>query len=64
MTNMNHISNAPISKMTVLGSRFMLNLPVVGLFMRWWGVQSVNPENMERLMKKGKSIGLVPGGYE
>lgn len=56
--------NEQMSKMTVLGSRFMLNIPVVGLLMRMWGMQSVNAQNMERLMKKGKSIGLVPGGYE
>lgn len=50
--------------MTVLGSRFMLNIPVVGMLMRLWGMQSVNAKNMERIMKKNKSIGLVPGGYE
>ena len=60
---MNFIDNKPISKMTVLGSRFMLNIPIVGMFMRMWGVQSVNSQNMEKLMKQGKSIGLVPGGY-
>lgn len=64
MTNMNYVDNKPISKLTVLGSRFILNIPIVGMLMRWWGVQSVNAKNMERLMKKGKSIGLVPGGYE
>ena len=63
MTNMNYKDNQAISRMTVLGSRFMLNLPSVGGLMRLWGVQTVNAKNMERLMKKGKSIGLVPGGY-
>ena len=53
-----------MSKMAVLGSRFFMNIPICGLLLRWWGMQSVNAQNMERLMKKNRSIGLVPGGYE
>lgn len=42
MTNINHFENKPMSKMTILGSRFMLNVPIIGGLMRLWGVQSVD----------------------
>lgn len=46
------------------GSRFILGLPILGLLMKFWGLQSVDPSNIKALMKKGKDITLVPGGYE
>ena len=30
--------NDPYSRMTQLGSRFILNLPIMGMFLRIWGV--------------------------
>lgn len=50
--------------MTGLASRFIFNTPIIGLIFRMWGVDAVNPQNMKQLMKKDKTIGLVPGGYE
>ncbi len=42
----------------------MLQLPIIGLHFKLWGIQSVDPKNLRRLMKKGASISLVPGGFE
>ena len=50
--------------MTALSSRFMLILPVFGLLFRFWGLKSVDPENMKKLMREGKTLGILPGGYE
>ncbi len=58
--------NYPNEKLTnaiPLGSRFMLALPVIGLHFRLWGLQSVDPKNLKILMKNGKTLSLVPGGY-
>lgn len=58
--------NYPNEKLTnaiPLGSRFMLSLPVIGLHFRLWGLQSVDPKNLKRLMKSEKTLSLVPGGY-
>jgi hypothetical protein len=51
------------ARMTQLGSRFILNLPLIGLFLRIWGIQSVHAANMNKLMSKRVNIGVVPGGY-
>lgn len=53
-----------MSQMTGLASRFLLSLPFTGLQLRWWGVEAVNPENIKRLMKNRKPLGLIPGGFE
>ena len=50
--------------MIQLGSRFILNLPWVGGFLRLWGVESVHAKNMNRLMAERRNIGLLPGGFE
>ena len=42
----------------------MLSLPLVGLFIRLWGLQAVDPKTMKGLLKKGTNIGIVPGGFE
>jgi hypothetical protein len=54
----------PMANMVSLASRFMLAIPFVGLFLRMWGVESVDSANMKKLMKQGKNIGILPGGYE
>lgn len=59
-----HENGQPLAKAIHLGSRFILNAPIHGLLLRWWGIQGVNGKNMNRLMDEGKSIALVPGGYE
>lgn len=60
--NMN-LKNTPFADITGLSSRMMLLCPFVGLILRLWGVQSVDNNNMKRLMKKGKNIILIPGGF-
>jgi hypothetical protein len=58
--------NFPGEKLTdavTLGSRFVLSLPIIGLHFKFWGLQSVDPKNLKRLMKKNENIALVPGGY-
>jgi 2-acylglycerol O-acyltransferase 2 len=42
----------------------MLFWPIVGLILRLYGVQSVHGSHMKKLMKEGKNIGLLPGGFE
>jgi hypothetical protein len=42
----------------------MLFVPVVGLFLRLWDVQSVDSKHMKKLMKEGRNISLMPGGFE
>jgi 2-acylglycerol O-acyltransferase 2 len=42
----------------------MLCVPFVGLLLRWYGTESVHGENMKKIMKQGKNIGLLPGGFE
>lgn len=42
----------------------MLYLPLIGMHFKLWGIQSVDPANLKRLMSEGKDIALVPGGYE
>jgi len=46
------------------GSRALLNLPISGIFARWMGVCGVNNKNFKALMKVGKNIIFVPGGFE
>lgn len=29
-----------------------------------WGLQSVDPNNLKSLLKRGKTVGILPGGYE
>lgn len=47
-----------------LGSRFGFNVPILGMFLRLWGCSTVHKQSLKSLMKRGKTIGLVPGGYE
>lgn len=61
---MNYQPHDALSRMVGLGSRFILNMPITGLLLRLWGVQSVDPSNLKRLMTKGQNVGLLPGGFE
>ena len=62
-SNMN-VDNSKMSGMIGLASRFILAIPFTGLILRLWGLQPVNPQSMKKLMKEGKTIGVLPGGYE
>jgi 2-acylglycerol O-acyltransferase 2 len=66
MGNMNerNFVEDKLAKVTPLGSRFVLLLPIIGLHFRLWGFEPVSPRNLRKLMGKGKSVALVPGGYE
>jgi 2-acylglycerol O-acyltransferase 2 len=66
LLNMNgqNFKDEKLESVTPLGSRFALLLPIIGLHFRLWGFEPVNPGNLKRLMGKGRSIALVPGGYE
>ena len=50
--------------MVGLGSRFALNLPLYGFHFKFWGLEPVNPDNLKKLMKNRKTIGMLPGGFE
>jgi hypothetical protein len=57
-------SNDAMSRLIGLSSRFMLNIPIVGVLLRLWGVQSVDAKNLKKLMTQKQNIGLLPGGFE
>ena len=59
-----NVDNTKMSSMIGLASRFILIVPIMGGLFRLWGIQGVHPSNIKRLMKQGKTIGIVPGGYE
>lgn len=61
--NMN-ADNSKMSRMVGLGSRLFLLIPIAGLVPILWGVTGVNPKNVKKLMGEGKTVGLVPGGFE
>lgn len=42
----------------------MLTVPITGMMLRLWGIEGVNSDNMKRLMKSGKNINMLPGGFE
>lgn len=48
--NMN-ADNSKMSKFTGIGTRVLKYLPFVGLQIRLWGVETVDAQNMTRLMK-------------
>ena len=53
-----------MSSLTALSSRFMLNVPIIGLYLRLWGVEAVDPHHMKKMMSSGRTLGLLPGGFE
>jgi len=55
--------NDPMTKMIGLVSRFILNVPFISITFRLWGLDSVDPENLSCMMKKGETIGILPGGF-
>jgi len=50
--------------MVGLGSGFVMNYPLAGGVLKLWGMDIVSPVNFKRLMREGKNIGLLPGGFE
>ena len=34
------------------------------MFLRWTGVDTVEPKNMNKKMKKGMNFSILPGGFE
>lgn len=63
LTNMNY-GNDPLSRATGLGSRFVFYFPILSCLVSWWGLESVNEENMRKLMSKNANLSLIPGGFE
>jgi hypothetical protein len=60
---MNSTRAGPLAHIIGLGSRFILNFPVTGAILKLWGVQAVNHKNLKQLMREGKNIGILPGGF-
>jgi hypothetical protein len=56
--------NDPLSRATGLGSRFVFYFPILSCLVSWWGLESVNEENMRKLMSKNANLSLIPGGFE
>ena len=54
----------PLKDITYLGSRAALATPFAGMHLRMYGCSTVEADNMKKLMKEGKNLGLVPGGFE
>ena len=63
VANMN-CGNDKMTTMIGLVSRFIFNVPWVGAIFRLFGMDSVDPINLAYLMKNGKTIGILPGGFE
>ena len=43
----------------------MLNiLPFLGLIFKLKGFENIEPKNLNKLMKKGANISIIPGGFE
>lgn len=63
---MNHpdFRNSKLSNSVTLGSQFALSIPLFGLHLKWWGIESASASNFKRLLKTGRPISLIPGGYE
>lgn len=59
-----NLDDGTFSNMTGLGSRGILLVPFAGAILRLWGIEGVDPQNLNRLMKAGKTVGLIPGGFE
>jgi hypothetical protein len=36
----------------------------MGMLHKWHGVESVDADNMKKLMKNGKNFAIIPGGFE
>jgi hypothetical protein len=60
---MNSEDIGPLSNIIGLSSRFILNFPLTGAFLKLWGFQAVNHPNLKKLMRKGRNIGMLPGGF-
>jgi hypothetical protein len=56
--------NDKMTNMIGLISRFIFNVPWVGAIFRLYGMDSVDPKNLAHLMKEGKTVGILPGGFE
>jgi hypothetical protein len=56
--------NNRLENAVVLCSRMMLIVPLLGLFLRAMGAETVDPANLKRLMREGRDIALLPGGFE
>jgi len=48
---MNFSEKGQLANMSVLASRFILNFPISGGLMKLWGVKSVDPKNMKKMMR-------------
>lgn len=59
-----HLTNETIKNNVIVGSRMALYYPWGGIIMKYMGVNGANPENFELLMRSGRNISLVPGGFE
>ena len=54
----------PFRYVVGLSSNAMLSVPFTGLMLRLWGMEPVGANNVKKLMKSGKNIALLPGGFE
>lgn len=58
-------SNELGHKATFLAVDMLCYVPVFAWILKWCGnVQGAGAANMTRLMKQGKNIALLPGGFE
>ncbi len=47
-----------------LGSRASMVFPILGMLIKWWGIQGVDADNLKRLLSKGINCAMYPGGFE
>ena len=60
---MNNPEIPAFHNMTGLASSFALDFPIIGAIFKLWGASEASSSNVKRLMKQGKDLGLVPGGF-
>lgn len=58
------LKNKQLYDSVILGSRFLVNIPFGGIFVKWMGTEGVNNENFKKTMESGTNISFVPGGFE
>ena len=64
LASMNYPNKPYFGTMVTLSSDFALNTPIMGALFKIWGVGSASTSSVKKLMREGKNIGVLPGGFE
>jgi len=53
-----------LRKFHTCGTRYMIYLPITGIFSRLIGIEAVNNGNFKNFLEQGENIVFIPGGWE